>query len=412
MPATTFVFFGRGWGHGVGLAQYGALGYAQHGSTYDRILAHYYPGTELGEAPVARVRVLLAEGRRQVTVASEVPFTLKTTTGARTLQPGTYAVPGIADVQLPIVFAPGRGPLVLDGHPYRGSLRVTQSGSTVQVVNIVGLDAYLYGVVASEMDSDWPAEALKAQAVAARSYAMVERRGGEFDLYADTRSQVYGGIDAETATARAAVDATRRQVLYYDGKVAQTFFSASSGGRTADITDIWLDSKPIPYLVSVPDPYDTVSPYHAWGPVAVHATVAAKALEVSGLRGLTVRRAPSQRVRELVLGTAAGRVTVAGNVFRRALGLRSTWFRVGVLQLERVAAPVAAGTTVRLTGRVLGLARPELEQRVPGGDWESVAAVRRSSTGTFAMVVRPTETTDYRLRNGTATSESIRVTVA
>lgn len=393
------------------MAQYGALGFAQRGSTYDRILAHYYPGTELGLAPVTTVRVLVAEGRRQISIGSEVPFTLKTTTGSRTLEPGTYAVPGIADVKLPIVFAPGRAPLVVDGKPYRGSIRITQTGSKVQAVNTLGLDAYLYGVIASEMQSSWPAEALKTQAVAARSYAMAERRGGEFDVYADTRSQVYGGIAAETPSARAAVDGTRRRVLFYDGKVAQTFFSASSGGRTADVTDIWLDSKPVPYLVSVPDPYDTVSPYHDWGPVTVTAARAARLLALPGLRGVTVRRAVSQRVREVLVGTPSGRVAVAGNVFRRALELRSTWFRVGVLQLDRVAGPVAAGAEVRLTGKVLGLARPVLEQRPAGGDWEAAASLRLGRSGEFVAVARPEATTDYRLRNGTATGEAVRVTV-
>ena len=411
-PATTFVVRGHGWGHGVGLAQYGALGYAQRGVTYDRILAHYYPGTVLGRAPVARVRVLLAEGKRRLSVASDVPFKVETTRGVRRLRAGTYAIPDpAAALRPPLVFLPGGEPLRLEGRAYRGSIRVTRVDGRLQAVNRLGLDAYLYGVIAGEMPSHWPGEALKAQAVAARSYALVSRRTGAFDLYADVRSQVYGGVAAETTSARAAVDATRLQALLYEGEVAHTFFFASSGGRTADVTDIWLDSKPVPYLVSVDDPYDTLSPYHDWGPIAVTATAAARALELPGLRGLTLIRAPSQRVREVRIGTAAGRTTVAGNVFRRALELRSTWFTVGVLTLDRPPGPVAAGEVLELTGVVRRVAGPVLEQRPAGGTWEPGAAVSPGRDGRFAAAVTPAVTTDYRLRAGTATTEAVRVRV-
>ena len=407
---TTFVVSGHGWGHGVGLAQYGALGYARSGSTHDRILAHYYPGTALGKAPVSRVRVLVSEGRRTLTIASARPFTLQTTGGTRTLPAGTYRVPS-RGLRPPLVALPGQASLSLDGRLYRGSIRVTQAAGSLQAVNTVGLDAYLYGVIASEMSSDWPLEALKSQAVAARSYALASLRGGDYDLYADTRSQVYGGVAAETPSARASVDATRGQVLLHEGKIAQTFFYASSGGRTADVTDIWLGSKPVPYLVSVPDPYDTLSPYHDWGPVAITAAAAGRALGLPGLRGLTLRRAPSQRVREVVVGAAAGRTSVPGNVFRRALGLRSTWFRVGVLTLERPASPVAAGEEVELRGWVLGVVQPRLEQRASGGGWEPGGLVRPGRSGAFVTVARPLVSTDYRLRSGAVATEAVRVAV-
>src|SRR5215211_4553331 len=88
----TFAFSGRGWGHGVGMSQWGAYGYALHGWTYDRIVDHYYTGTELGTAPAARVRVLLAEGMKRLTIASEAPFRLRDGAGElHELQPGRYA---------------------------------------------------------------------------------------------------------------------------------------------------------------------------------------------------------------------------------------------------------------------------------------------------------------------------------
>ena len=118
------------------------------------------------------------------------------------------------------------------------------------------------------MPSNWPAEALKAQAVAARSYALANlTKGRAFDLYGDTRSQVYGGIAAESPAASAAVDATKGQVVLYDGKVADTLFFSTSGGRTVSALEATGDA--VPYLVSVADPYDTLSPLPRLGPGAL-----------------------------------------------------------------------------------------------------------------------------------------------
>ena len=154
-------------------------------------------------------------------------------------------------------------------------------------MNVVGLEAYLQGVVPREMPSAWPPEALKAQAVAARSYALATRAGRRaFDLYADVRSQVYGGVAAEEPATTTAVDATAGQVVLYDGKVATTFFFSTSGGRTASAADAW-SGEPVPYLVSVADPYDDASPYHDWGPLRSPRPTLAKKLERAGRRSST-----------------------------------------------------------------------------------------------------------------------------
>ena len=108
------------------------------------------------------------------------------------------------------------------------------------------------------------------------------RKTGAYDLYADTRSQVYGGVAAEKPTTNAAVDATAGQVLLYEGKVATTFFFSTSGGRTASIEDVWARGEAVPYLVGVPDPYDTASPHHTLGTVRVHRREAD--LDVQGSR--------------------------------------------------------------------------------------------------------------------------------
>ena len=278
-------------------------------------------------------------------------------------------------------------------------------------MNTVALDGYVRGVVSSEMPRDWPLEAVKAQAVAARSYALAHRRGGTFDVFNDNRDQVYGGIAAETPVGEQAVADTARQVLLFDGKVAQTFFFSSSGGRTAAITDVFASAKPTPYLVSVPDPYDTASPYHTWGPVVVPATAAAKTLGVPGLDDLQTVPAKG-RAKSFVAAGRDGDVTFASGEVRRALDLRSTWVTVGVLSLQRAVGRVAAGSSVTLSGRVERLKDVTLEQRAPGGAWEAGPAIDLQPDGTFSFAVAPSATTQYRLAAGTVKGAVLTVAVA
>ncbi|MDQ3066968.1 MAG: SpoIID/LytB domain-containing protein, partial [Actinomycetota bacterium] len=264
---------GRGWGHGVGMSQYGALGFAGDGSTYEEILAHFYPGTTLGPAPVARVRVLLRELQTSLTISSPVAVRVRDVFGK------TYGLPAGA-VELgpalqvtlngtrtplagPIVFLPGSRPLEL-GTPYRGQIEVVVSGPRVSAVNAVGLEQYLAGVVPREMPAAWHSEALRAQAVAARSYALAHRLAGKgFDLYPDVRSQVYGGVAAEDVRATAAIDSTSGQVLLYEGRIADTLFHSTSGGRTTTAAEVF-GGKDVPYLIAVDDPFSSLSPVHRW----------------------------------------------------------------------------------------------------------------------------------------------------
>jgi stage II sporulation protein D len=417
----TFFVSGHGWGHGVGLAQYGAYGYALHGWTYDQIVAHYYPGTDLGDAPVKRVRVLLAGAAKSVAISSRSPFTVrdgagkthKLPAGKQQLGPGlklklpssTKALPA------PLTFSPGASALALGGRSYRGTFRVT-GGKAVRVVNVVGVEPYLWGVVPREMPDRWPAEALQAQAVVARTYALGHlEHGGDFDLYADTRSQVYGGIPAESPPARDAVDATAGQVVLYDGELAQTFFFSSSGGRTANVQDVW-GSKAVPYLVSVPDPYDTLSPYHNWGPLRYSAKLLGKRLGARGkLLDVRTSAAPSGRVRSVTLVGSKGVRTITGEAVRRRLGLRSTWFTLGTLSLDPPAKALTYGSTVKLNGYSRGIPRVTLDSRPYGGTWKPLATLR-SRGGRVSATLSPKVTTDYRLSSGFVRSGVVRLSVA
>jgi stage II sporulation protein D len=421
----SFFVSGRGWGHGVGLSQWGAYGFAQRGTSYERILAHYYRGTVLGRAPIARVRVLLCDGRKSAAIKSAVPFRVRDATGKTyELAAGSHAFgPGLRlkvdpekpkqPLAAPIVFFPFTAPLEYAGRAYRGQIQVNVVAGRLQVVNNVGLEPYLYGVVPREVPNTWPAEALKAQAVVARSYALAVRKTGPYDLYADTRSQVYGGIAAEKPTTNAAVDATAGQVLLFNGKVATTFFFSTSGGRTANVEDAWRGGEPTSYLVSVPDPFDGASPHHTWGPIPFTAARLQKAFRVPG-RLVDVRLAvnASQRVTTVTFVNQRGdEVVVNGGDVRTRLKLRSTWFRFGLLSLVPPTKPVDYGTTAQLTGRARGSSTVTLEQRA-GAVWEPAARLRPARDGTVTAVVRPLATTFYRLTASTLSSTPVRVSVA
>ena len=415
--SSVVAFTGHGWGHGLGLSQWGAYGYADHGLAYDKILAHYYPGTTLGAARIAGVRVLVAS-RQKVTLASTTPWTIVDSTGAKVARDAgeltldaTFTVDG-APLQPPLKVT-AKAPVSVAGHPYRGKLSVTLDGRLVDVVDTVGLEQYLKGVVPSEMPSAWPGAALEAQAVAARSYALANlTKGRPFDLYGDARSQVYGGIDAESQAASAAVDATKGRVLLYNGKVADTFFFSTSGGRT--VSALEATGIDVPYLVSVADPYDTLSPYHDWGPVLYDAKAVAKQLKLSAsIACLSVVKGASGRVKSVVASSADdAQVTLTGNQVRSALGLRSTWFSPALLQLTPAAKTITYGGALSLRGLVHGTDGVTLEAKPVGGGWADAGPLTVAPDGTFALIVKPQVSTWYRLAWGDARAGLAKVGVA
>jgi len=266
-----FLFSGHGYGHGVGMGQWGAQGYAEQGYTYEQILSAYYPGTTLGETTTTSIRVLLASGKKTLTISSPQPISVEDgdgvdhtlPAGKTTLTPKLQlAVDGGPKQALapPLTFSPASGSRLTLGRVYRGQILVDVPGQKLRAINVVPLEQYLYGVVPAEMPSNWLPAALEAQAVAARSYALANRKAAApFDVYADGRSQAYLGVAAETPAARQAVDLTAGEVLLYGGEVADTLFSSSTGGWTQSAVDAF-GGPGQPYLVSIKDPYDTISP--------------------------------------------------------------------------------------------------------------------------------------------------------
>src|SRR5919198_4190105 len=421
--APAFFVRGHGWGHGVGMPQYGAYGYALHGWTHQRIVAHYYPGTTIGQTQLKTVRVLLVPSASHVVVSSRSAFFVrdaagkryKLAAGSQTLGSGLkLKVAAAAQPKTlpgPLVFMPGADPLALGSRAYRGSFRVSVSGSALRLVNTISLAPYLWAVVPSEMPERWPAQALQAQAVVARTYALAHLHGGDFDVYPDTRSQVYGGIAAESPAATDAVNKTAGEVVTYKGRLADTFFYSSSGGKTANVQDVWK-SPPVPYLVSVPDPYDTLSPYHDWGPFRFTPSLLGRKLHSPGkLVDLRPDIGTSGRVRTLTVVGSDGQRTLTGAAVRRALGLRSTWFQIGMLSLTPPTAPVVFGSQAKLTGFARGLARVTLESRPYGGRWKPLAPLVPKN-GQITATLSPKISTEYRLSSGDIRSGTVRLSVA
>jgi len=410
---TLFVIDGRGWGHGVGMSQYGARGYAAAGWRYPRILAHYYRGTELRLLPGRKVRVLLFEGRASVLVGSSKPFRIVDARGKkRAFKPGTrrFTATRRKGLRFPLNVEAGASPLRLEGSAYRGALRLHRVGGRLTVVNQLPLDRYLRGVVPWEMPYYWHPEALKAQSVVARSYALATLKPNTlFDLYADTRSQVYGGIAAEKVSTNRAIAATAGRVLLWHGRVATTFYHSTSGGRTAPIDQVWPKAPPVPYLVSVPDPHDRISKHHRWGPLVLRPEEVARRFRTPGVRDLIVERTTSGRAAVVDVKAREGVRKILAQDFRRELGLRSTWFTVRVLNLDPPLRRALADRTMKLNGFVRGLRRVRLEQQVNGGAWTVVTRVRTRPDGRFTVPVKPRRTTSYRLATRDVAGATITV---
>ncbi len=364
--ATSLVLRGAGYGHGVGMSQYGALGFAQHDWDYRRILGYYYQGTAIGKLTSSpTVRVLLQSGHSRYSVSGAasagtltldpaISYTAVLAKGKVVLRRGSKDL-GTVDGTLRLAAPAGAaltlsGPAAngLSGGAYRGAIDITPSGSGLIAVNTLTMESYVAGVISAEVSASWPAEALKVQAVAARSYAMTTNAGGLGDLftqYADTRSQMYRGVAAETPATNAATKATAGEVVTYAGEPVVTYFFSTSGGRTENVENSFIGSDPKPWLKGVPDPYDGISPSHRWGPLKFTLGDATRRLSgyVQGRlkRVRIVQRGVSPRiVRAQIVGTR-GTSAITGPQLRRAFGLRDSWIIFRTFSTDVTKKPAA-----------------------------------------------------------------------
>jgi stage II sporulation protein D len=337
--AATWVVKGGGFGHGVGMSAYGAYGYGKHGAGYRQILAHYYRGIRLAEMPgTPAVTVLLAISpgdvsfsRASAACGSSLDprrsYRARRRGSAVRLLSGSGKLVARCGERL---HASGRGPIQVAGVGlYRGALELVPTESaagSLNVINRLGVDSYARGTLPGEVPPEWPMATLKAFAVAARSIALSTDVGGNgFDLYADTRTQVYGGVEVEHERTDLAVRSTRNQVATFAGEIAQTTYFSSSGGRTESG---FLGAPDVPYLQSVDDPYDYYSPLHEWSFRFSQAEMNSRlgAYLDGRLRRIKVtRRGDSPRVDYAKLIGTRGTTTIRGDTLAAALGLYDRW---------------------------------------------------------------------------------------
>ena len=226
------------------------------------------------------------------------------------------------------------GDLQLGERRYRGQLQILPTDSGLRVINHLPLEQYLASVVGSEMPASWPQAALRAQAVAARTYVLRQRKPRAlFDVTATTASQVYRGVEAETASTREAVAATRGQVLLFEGGLLEAVFHSSSGGASTENSgEIW--NQQLPYLVSVPD-LDNLSPVQNWQQTLAPELLRKAFGEIGGaLRIEVLTTSTSGRIRQARVTGPSGTLLLSGTQLRSRLGLRSTMVRFESLTLD------------------------------------------------------------------------------
>lgn len=426
-----FVVRGAGFGHGLGMSQWGAQGMALAGSDYREILAHYYTGTTVETRPARTLRVLLASGLRALAVAGVARIESKNVDPGRQLRASAERSRVVVRAgrrvlvraRSPVRLRPRSGRLlrlvaptlagVADGR-WRGALELRVVSGRLAVVNVVAVEDYLRGVVPDEVPPSWHPEALKAQAVAARSYALSTLARGWFELYPDTRSQVYRGVTAEDPATDAAIAATSGEVVTYDGEIARTFFHSSSGGRTENVENVFV--APLPYLRAVDDPADRISPYHRWTLRFTRARLERLlgSLVRGRLRAIVVtKRGASPRVLRAHVEGSGGTVATTGAVLRARLRLRSTWFTV--VRADLRAARVSARASSTSGGRWLltGAFAPRagrtvvLEKLDKRGRFVRAATAATTRSGAFRVAVAAPGV--WRARVGSLTSLPLTV---
>jgi stage II sporulation protein D len=358
--AGSFTIRGSGWGHGWGMSQYGAYGAARKGLSWKQILAFYYRGTQLNTMPSGTkikvwitsdndnsLRVLPAPGLtvgdtagHRYTLPTGPKYTSwrisrsgagyrlsyrhntgKYVTKSTGLTTGTWSFSTRSKI-VKVVLPTG------SVRPYRGSVALIKSGSGGRTINTVLLEYYVQGVVPPEMPTSWAADAVRAQAVAARSYALRLRDFGRysgFDICDTTACQVYGGMGRETRDGNAAVKATAGKIVSYRGKVALTQYASSNGGHSAQ--------GDYPYLAARPDPYDGVIKSQAWTRTVTASSISRAWPSVGTVKQLKITSrdgagAWGGRVKSIKIIGSLRTVTVSGTTFQRTFGLRSSLYTV------------------------------------------------------------------------------------
>jgi len=444
-----FLITGHGWGHGVGMSQWGAYGYAKHGWKYQAILKHYYAGISFSNVSNATVRVRLRSGLSSVKVSCPSAYTVQGSGSAVTIPAGAIATTthtGSAyrvvagslrkDFTAAPTFKPIKGSLRLltatdlgDTGAYRGSIRVARIGGSLMIINHVPLESYLRGVIPHEVSPSWPVESLKAQACAARAFGLGNRQPDEaWDVYCDVRDQAYVGVGIEDSRTDAAVKATAGICPTYGGKpIVATYFSCS-GGHTESVANVWGGSYP--YLKGVSDPYDYYGSLHDWGPLRRTAAQIGGPLGAKGsVRAVVaVKRGASPRIVKAAIVGSGGTTYIDGSSLRMKLGLNSAWaefISLGISPAPGDKASVAAGSSITLKGRIYPALKDGGKVYLHSyydGAWHSRGVVAARVTeklagghstvySAYSQAVTPAKTTKYYFSSLKARSPTTTISV-
>jgi len=234
-------------------------------------------------------------------------------------QRDAYAHIGKYFLSFPIRIEPSNGVIFVNSKPYRGYLVLKKSGKKMNVINVLGIEDYIKGVLPKEVSCDWHAEALKAQAVISRTYAIsnLNRHSAQgFDLCSTTHCQVYGGLGAETKKTNQAVSETNGEVLTYQGKPAQTVFHAACGGHTEDPKYIWGWKETPSYLKGVKCRYCGKSPHAKWAQVLSENFVRNK-LKIGKIKNIKIKgKTPSGAAKQLEITHSNGKCVLNAYEFR------------------------------------------------------------------------------------------------
>jgi stage II sporulation protein D len=358
--AGSFTIRGAGWGHGWGMSQYGAYGAARKGLSWKQILSFYYRGTRLSKMPSGtKIKVwITADNDNSLRVLPSSGLAVRDTAGH------SYTVPTGAKYTSWRISRSGTGyrlsyrtssgsyvtkstgltsgtwsfstrskivKVVLPNgsvRPYRGSVAMIKRGTGGRTINNVLLEDYVKGVVPAEMPTSWAAHAVRAQAVAARSYAVRLQRFAGYSGYGicdTTACQVYGGMGRETSGGNAAVKATAGTIVTYRSVVALTQYSSSNGGHTS--------RGDYPYLAAHADPYDGVIKSQGWTRTLSASSIRRAWPSVGTVKQLQITRrdgagAWGGRVKAIKIIGSSRTTTVSGTTFQYMFGMRSSLYMV------------------------------------------------------------------------------------
>ncbi len=334
-------------------------------------------------AKALELRVAIAEGASQIRVGSSTPAKILDVAG-RPLgelgpREGFFAQSSGSRVMVAgkqssqVWIEPSAGGVVYIGEAcappcggrwYRGRIKLVKTSRGLTAVNVVDLEHYLASVIGKEMYPTWPLEALKAQAVASRSYALYQRQHGANSIYdvGDTTTwQVYEGMATEFPSTQAAVSATAGQVVTHNGQTIQAVFHAASGGHTENVEHVW--SSPLPYLRGVKD-FDQGCPVYQWALTFSPSDLSRRIPGVGNITAMVpLSTTPWGRIVKMKVVGDAGTQTVTGRTLRTALGLKSTLFTVnphfGLFAStgKTASKPVAFQVIGRGSGHGLGMSQ-------------------------------------------------------